>query len=211
MEVNYDNRLNKEDYVVVPVRLSIARKLVSQYHYAKSATNTGVYAHGLFKKEDKYNENKCLGVAWWLPPTKNAAIATYPEGDWRCVLSLTRLVIVPDTPKNACSFLLSQSVKMINKKYWHCLVTYADTWQNHSGTIYKACNWEYMGLTKPSPVFQNDDGKMMGRKRADKNFTLQEMTDLNFKSMGNFPKHKFRLIINKKPVPIPTFVPVYLF
>ena len=191
---NYENRLKKNEWIVKPISIITARILIEKYHYAGSATNTGVYTFGLFKRESDFFENDCLGVSWWLPPTKNAAIATY-DGEWRKVLSLTRLVVVPETPKNACSFLLAHSIKLIDKSKWHCLVTYADTWQNHSGTIYKANNWEYLGLTEVTPIFQNEKGKMMGRKRGDKNLTKQELAELGFNEIGKFKKHKFRMII----------------
>ena len=192
----YENRLRKTEWIVRPVQLSIARNIIEQYHYAASATNTGVYTHGLFKKGEDFFDNQCMGVAWWLPPTKNAAIATF-DGEWRKVLSLTRLAVVPGVPKNACSFLLAGSIRLIDKNKWHCLVTYADTWQEHSGTIYKANNWEYMGLTKPSPVFQSDTGKMMGRKRGGKNLTKDELLIMGFKEIGKYQKHKFRRILNQ--------------
>lgn len=191
----YENRLIKEDWVVRPIDLQTARSLIEKYHYAKSATNTGVYTHGLFKKDEAFFDANCLGVAWWLPPTKNAAIATYPEGEWQKVLSLTRLIIVPGIPKNACSFLLSRSMKLIDNTKWHCLVTYADTWRGHEGTIYKATNWEYMGLTKPSPVFVNGKGKMMGRKRGGKNITKAELLESGFTEEGSHSKHKYRFVI----------------
>jgi len=189
--------LDKSQWIVRPIDLSIARALVTKYHYAKGATNTRVYTHGLFKKDEQFFDSNCLGVAWWLPPTKNAAIATYPEGDWRKVLSLTRLVVHPVVPKNGASFLMASSMKLIDSSKWECLVTYADKWQGHTGAIYKATNWEYMGETKPSPVFVNEDGVMMGRKRAGKNLTVKELNELGFKNMGNHIKHKFRFVLKR--------------
>jgi len=188
-------KLRKRDYLVRPVSLESARPLVERLHYAKSATNTRVYTHGLFSNGNDFFDNQCLGVAWWLPPTKNAAIKTY-SGDWRKVLSLTRLVIDDIVPKNGASFLLSQSMKLINRDNWECLVTYADTWRGHTGAIYKATNWEYMGLTKPSPVFVNKSGIMMGRKRGGKNLSKKELIDLGFEHIGDFQKHKFRFLLN---------------
>ncbi len=185
------DRLRKTEWVVVPIHIDTARDLVERFHYAKSATKTRVYTHGLFRKGEEFWAANCLGVAWWLPPTKNAAIATW-NGEWRKVLSLTRLAISPEVPKNGASFLLSQSIKLIDPEKWHCLVTYADTWRNHTGAIYRATNWEYMGETKPSPVFQNAKGEMMGRKRGGKNLTAVEMKELGFQNMGSFVKHKFR-------------------
>lgn len=194
--MDYSDRLRKNEYIVKPIDILTARSLVEKYHYTKSATITRVYTHGLFKIGNDFFESECLGVAWWLPPTKNAAIATY-DGEWKKVLSLTRLVVVPNVPKNACSFLLSHSVKLIDKEKWHCLVTYADIWQDHDGGIYKATNWEYLGLTEAQSVFKNNKGKMMGRKRANKNYTKIEMLQMGFKEVGKFSKHKFRKIIKQ--------------
>jgi len=146
-----EEKLRKNEWAVVPIDIDTARTLVENFHYAKSSTNTRVYTHGLFRKGEEFWASNCLGVAWWLPPTKNAAIATW-KGEWRKVLSLTRLAISPEVPKNGASFLLSQSIKLIDPEKWHCLVTYADTWRKHTGAIYKATNWEYMGETKPSPA-----------------------------------------------------------
>lgn len=186
--------IDKSKYIVKNISLEKARYLVEKNHYAKSATNTGVYTHGLFHIDDQINP---IGVAWWLPPTKNAAIATFPEGDWRSVLSLTRLAIIDTAPRNSASFLLSKSMKLIDVEKWKCLVTYADTWRNHTGAIYKACNWEYMGMTKPSPVFINEKGLMMGRKRGSKNLTINDLSELGFKKIGDYAKHKFRFILKK--------------
>lgn len=192
---DYGDRLKKSEWIVLPISILTARMLVEKYHYAKSGSNTAVYTHGLFRKDESFLEAHCLGVAWWIPPTKSSAIATYPEGDWQKVLSLHRTVVVPGVPKNACSFLLSKSVKMIDKAAWECLVTYADTWQNHEGTIYKASNWEYMGMTKPEKVFVGKTGKMMGRKRGQRTLTNDQMKTEGFSTEGNYAKHKFRKIL----------------
>lgn len=191
---NYEGRLKKEDWEVRPVSIETARRLVYYLHYSKSGSNTGVYFHGLFQK-GMWFEQHCMGVAWWLPPTKTAAAATYPEGDWRKVLSLHRFVIHPEVPENGASFLLGKSMKMINTDKWECLLTYADTWQGHEGTIYKATNWEYVELTKPSSVYVSKQGKMMGRKRGAKNFSAIEMKSMGFDDKGKHCKHKFRKII----------------
>lgn len=195
--MDYSDRLRAKDWIVRPVDISTARHLIENYHYAASATKTRVYTHGLFRKGEEFFDANVLGIAWWLPPTKNAAMKTYPEGDWRKVLSLTRLVISPNVPKNACSFMLSRSIKLIDASKWECLVTYADTWQGHEGTIYKATNWEYMGLTTASSVFTNTNGRMMGKKRGAKNLTSQEMTNAGFTEEGKFQKHKFRFLLSK--------------
>jgi hypothetical protein len=103
--------------------------LVTKYHYAKGASNTAVHLHGLYP-HDWHWYAQCIGVAWWIPPTKSAAQA-WAGDKWEGVLSLSRLVIQPNSPRNACSFLLSKSVRLIDRKRWHTLVTYADKWRGH--------------------------------------------------------------------------------
>ena len=104
--MSYSDRLRKEDWVVRGVSLDIARGLVEKHHYAKGGSNTRTYLHGLYPK-GSFWDAECVGVAWWIPPTKSSAMATYPT-DWNGVLSLSRLVMVPGVPKNACTFLLSR-------------------------------------------------------------------------------------------------------
>ena len=176
---------SRADWYAAQLPIAKARSLVEAHHYAKGASNTAVYTHGLFN----IHTGHCHGVAWWIPPTKSAAIATY-SGDWQRVLSLSRFVITPDTPKNAASFLLGASMRMIDRSKWACLVTYADSWQGHEGTIYKATNWTYVGVTKPSDVWIKN-GRMVARKCGPKTRTKQEMLELGAQLMGRFPKKKF--------------------
>jgi hypothetical protein len=184
----YGDRLRKENWEVRPVVLEIAQRLVELYHYAGGGSNTATYCHGLFRVGEFWNYN-CKGVAWWIPPTKSAALATYPE-NWKGVLSLSRLVIVPDVPKNAASYLLGASMRMIDRERWPCLVTYADEWQGHNGTIYKATNWQYMGLTAPEATFVKA-GRMVARKAGPHTRTREEMKELGAQLVGRFAKHKF--------------------
>ena len=78
---------------------------------------------------------------------------------------------------------------------WECLITYADTWQGHTGAIYRACNWEYLGMTKPTPVFVNGSGEVAGRKRGPKNYSTKDMESMGYKNAGLFSKHKYRLVL----------------
>ncbi len=185
---NYADRLKKENYEVRLVALEVGQHVVERFHYARGGANTATYIHGLFKKGCAF-DYEAVGVAWWIPPTKSAAIATYPE-NWQGVLALSRLVILPEVPKNGCSFLLSRSMKMIDRKRWPCLVTYADEWQGHHGTIYKATNWHYAGKTHAEAVYQLD-GRMIARKAGPKTRTHAEMLAMGCQFIGRFSKHKF--------------------
>lgn len=191
--MDYSDRLRKADWEVRGIQLSIAQKIVTEYHYMRGGSNTATYCHGLFLKESLQEENECRGIAWWIPPTKGAAIATYPD-NWQGVLCLSRLVVLPDVPKNAASFLLARSMAMIDRQRWPCLVTYADKRQNHVGTIYKATNWTYIGETKPEAVFVIGD-RTIARKAGPHTRTRVELAQLGAVYLGSFSKHKFVHIV----------------
>lgn len=182
------SHLRKKDWEVRPVSLDVARPLVERYHYAAGAANTATYLHGLFPK-GAFWESECVGIAWWIPPTKSAALATFPA-NWQGVLCLSRLAIKPEIPTNACTFLIARSRKMIDRNVWPCLVTYADEWRGHKGAVYRADNWRYVGKTKPERVYQIN-GKMTARKAGPKTRTHAEMLALGATCVGSFAKHKF--------------------
>lgn len=161
--------------------------MVAEHHYARGASNTAVACHGLYRESDRM----LSGIAWWLPPTLTSARKTYPESP-KNVLSLSRLVLVPGTPKNAATFMLSRSARLISSR-WLCLVTYADTWKGHTGRIYKAAGWEELGLTKPEAIY-TINGRQVARKCGPKTRTHAEMIALGAVFEGRFPRYKFRLI-----------------
>ena len=192
---DFTGRLRRSDWEVRPVSIEAARPFIEAEHYARGASNTATYLHGLFRAGEIF-DNQCRGVAWWIPPTKSAAQATFPER-WTGVLSLSRLAIEPDVPKNACSFLLARSMRLIDRSLWPCLVTYADEWRGHVGTIYRATGWDYVGKTKPERVYQAA-GRMVARKAGGNTRTHAEMIALGAECVGAFAKHKFRHVYRRR-------------
>lgn len=180
--------LNKSEWEVREVLHSEAKLFIEKNHYSKGASNTSVYRHGLFK----IGSDEILGACLWMPPTAKAAKAIYPENFSR-LLTLSRLAIDPQVPRNGATFLLSRSVKFIVKeKKWEALVTYADEWQNHEGKIYAALGWEYQGKTKPSPVYVCEvTGKVRGKKSTRNNYSREQMESMGRKYVGSYCKHRY--------------------
>lgn len=187
-----ENRLRKNEWTVRDVEIAVARRLVEAEHYAAGASNTAVYLHGLFREGDIFEE-QCLGVAWWIPPTRSAAGNL--SANWKGVLALSRLAIRPEVPANACTFLLARSRRLIPSEVWPCLVTYADEWRGHTGNIYRADNWKYVGKTKPERTYQIN-GRMVARKAGSHTRTHAEMMALGAQMVGTFAKHKFVMLRN---------------
>lgn len=183
-------RLQKADWIVAACDEEIGHNLIRQYHYAHSAPRTSVFIYGLFPKGWVWF-HECVGVTWWLPPTKAVAVNVGGD-DWRGVLTLSRLMLTPEVPRMGCSFLLSKSVRMIPVERWPVLVTYADSWRGHAGTIYKACGWEDRGETEPLAVYTKD-GQSVSKKMGPKTRNHAEMLALGCTFEGKFTKRKFVL------------------
>jgi hypothetical protein len=178
--------------MVETVPLGSCHRLVAAEHYSGGGANTATYRHGLMRRDDPLTVR---GIAWWLPPTRSAAEASW-DGPWQQVLALSRLAIEPDVPRNGASFLLAASVRQIKADgRFRCLVTYADEWQGHTGAIYRAANWEYVGLTAPEAVWIDGKGRMVARKAGPRTRTVAEMETLGYYMVGRYARHKFRLIL----------------
>ena len=74
------------------------------------------------------------------------------------VIELRRLCCVDDTPRNAESFLIGRSLRLL-KKDWggKVVVSYADMEHGHDGTIYKASNFKCLGQQKGAKVIVHGD------------------------------------------------------
>lgn len=91
-------------------------------------------------------------------------------------------------------------MRMIDRSLWPCLVTYADTWRGHTGQIYRATNWDYLGLTRPERIYIDRHDRMVARKAGWHTRTHVEMIALGHRCVGAFSKHKFRHIASGRQV-----------
>lgn len=183
--------LHKTDYQVETCPFADLASLIREHHYARGGPNTAVFRHGLY-----HRARGLVGAAQWLPPTRRAAESV--SVDWRGVLTLSRLVVIPGEPTNAASFLLGRSMRLIRADTrWHTLVTYADERQGHIGQIYRATNWEYLGCKLGDPVYVDGSGRQVSRKRAKVSRSHAEMLELGYQCLGRSVKHKFVKRIRK--------------
>lgn len=189
----YLNRLRANDYSVEPIAHPMARAFIERHHYAKGMSKTHIYSHGLFD-----DLGQLLGVAVWLCPTPVVCRSVNPT-DWMRVIALSRLAIHPVVPKNACSFLMARSIKLIKADgRFSSLVSYADTSQGHTGLIYRASGWTYMGMSKATPMWVDPmSGKMQARK-ATWTRTADQMRERGFVLKGMFKKHKFVRYLDRR-------------
>lgn len=179
--------LNKSEWEVRPTTKEVLAPLIEKYHYSGSTSAFATAVFGLFRKDDP---ETCRGGTWWLPAMITPSVERVGI-QWDRVISLARLVVEPEAPKNAATFLLMQSVKQLDP-WWLAAVTYADTWQGHTGGIYKAAGWMYDGMTEPRPVYMTPEGKMTAERKGDVTYTHKQMVeDLGCTFLGKFEKHRY--------------------
>ncbi len=69
------------------------------------------------------------------------------------VIELRRLCCINETPKNTESYFIGCMLRWLKKNSHHKIViSYADAEYGHSGTIYKASNFKYLGKQKGAKV-----------------------------------------------------------
>lgn len=181
----YAEFIRKGEWGVFDAPFEAAKELVKAYHYAKGTSNTFVFCHGLYS----LNDLSIHGALLWMPPTRPAAMSVC--ADPNAVLALSRMVVSPGTPKGACSFLVSRSVKIIRRtRRFKVLLAYSDEFEGHTGAVYLACGWKSLGPQKPTPVWLDADGKRVSPK-ATVNRTRVEMEALGHRLVARSVKHKY--------------------
>lgn len=127
------------DYSIQPVSYQVAMSLVIENHYLHRKAPCSM-AFGLFDHLGQIQGVITYGVS----ASSTLLRGICGEAEAKNVYELTRLWVDDSVPKNGESFLIGNTVKLLDKEI---LVSYADTSQNHLGIVYQATNWLYTGLS----------------------------------------------------------------
>jgi hypothetical protein len=122
---------------VVKIDKKTCEEFVLKKHYSHRAP---IFWAGFALIEN----NKIEGVCVYGQPSPPIQRSAFRDRDFR-LYELTRLVVQSKT-KNASSFLVGNSLKMLEPKPC-AVISYADSEQGHCGYIYQATNWLYTGST----------------------------------------------------------------
>jgi hypothetical protein len=134
---------------VISISKNIADAFVTQKHYSRRVS---IFWAGFGLEED----GEITGVAVYGQPSPPIQKHAFKDRDFR-LYELARVVVQSKT-KNASSFLVANSLKMLEPKPC-AVISYADMEQNHCGIIYQATNWLYTGATKSHDKAYIVDGK----------------------------------------------------
>jgi len=122
---------------VIELSKKICDEFVTKKHYSHRASifwaGFGLVEHGFI-----------TGVAVYGQPSPPIQKHAFKDRSFR-LYELSR-VVVQSKSKNAASFLVGNSLKMLPEKPC-AVISYADMEQSHCGIIYQATNWIYTGAT----------------------------------------------------------------
>ncbi len=90
------------------------------------------------------------------------------------VIELTRLWIEDSVPRNAESFLIGNTIPLVNKEI---IVSFAEIQQRHVGYVYQATNWIYTGLSAKRTNWTIEGVNKHCQTIADK-YTSQELKEI---------------------------------
>jgi len=139
----------------------------------------------------------CGAIVFALPPPET-------ETRYRCtVWELARLYLLQDLPRNSETWFIAKAIEHVKQCHREvgCLVSYADPEAGHAGTIYKASNWIYDGMTgdgrsTPRCDYIGSDGKKYARRSHIPN-------SISFTREPRSSKHRFMYPIRALKLTLP--------
>ena len=166
----------KSDYYIDRVSKSEAAELLLRFHYLKDISKDfkSGWNYGLFKQNDFCPLNiggirgVCIFTGLPVPEIAKGAFGL-ERNEQQGFFELSRLCIHPDTQSgehNITSWFVSRAIKQLRKDTEvKAIISYADN-DFHTGTIYRACNFKYCGLTDAKKDFYYADGTKHSRGKV---------------------------------------------
>jgi hypothetical protein len=163
----------KSDFYIDRVGKEEIKELLYTYHYLKDESKDfkSGFNYGLFRRSftDVLNIGGCLGACIFTGlPVPEIAVGAFglERNQQEGLFELSRLCIDPEVQKeeyNITSWFVSRCIKRFKKDATvRAILSYADS-SKHTGVIYRACNFQYYGLTAPKKDFYYSDGSKHSR------------------------------------------------
>lgn len=134
-------------WYVAPIPRVEAREIMAECHYLHRRPLTS-FAFGLFDAS-----GELTGAITFGSPSSNRIVKSVTASDVR-VLELNRLWIKDGAPHGSGSFFITRAVKQLPAAI---VISYADLGVTdprydtvHTGSVYRACSWNYGGTSAPA-------------------------------------------------------------
>ena len=164
----------KSEFYIDKVSKEELKELLYTYHYLKEESKDfkSGFNYGLFRRtewECPLRIGRCLGACIFTGlPVPEIAVGAFGlnRNEQQGIFELSRLCIEPSTQSyehNITSWFVSRAIRQFRKDTKvKAIISYADS-NHHVGTIYRACNFKYYGLTDRKKDFYYSDGTKHSR------------------------------------------------
>lgn len=179
-----------EFYRIKPISYKDAMEVIVREHYLHRKAPCS-FAFGLFL-DDELKGVICYGTPSSSALRKGLAGIDHANN----VIELTRLWVCDSVPKNGESYLIGNTLKLVDKEF---IVSYADSSQNHTNVVYQATNWYYTGLSAKRTNYTIEGVDKHCQTIADK-YTSKELREMygdKFSLQPRSRKHRY-VYINAK-------------
>lgn len=154
-------QISATEFIIKSCNLSDIRAFVETHHYSHSLN--GVKISFCFSVMHK---DQLVGAVVYgaLSTTAWKKFSNLEKK----VLELRRLVLLDNLGRNSESRVVGYTLRQIKKHSpeIEVVVSYADPLHGHSGTIYKASNFEYLGLSGKDKGFKDPENGKVYHSRA---------------------------------------------
>ncbi|GAG29013.1 unnamed protein product, partial [marine sediment metagenome] len=179
-------------FKIKKIENNTAQEIVVKNHYLHRKAPCS-FAFGFFDTNDKnkLNQPNLIGVIMYGTPSSaplRKGLCGIEEKD--NVIELTRLWIKDGLPQNVESYLISNTLKKVNKEI---IVSFAEVEQGHLGIVYQASNWIYTGLSAKRTNWVVEGMNKHCQTIADK-YTSKELKEKfgeKFKTTNRPRKHRY--------------------
>ena len=150
--------MNVKSYTVKIVDRNHIKDFIESNHYSKSINGCiSDYCFAL------YDGETMIGAMFYGRMAMRNQWKRFSDKESN-VTELRRLCCIDETPKNTESFFIGKTLRWLKKNTdIKIVVSYADKEYGHDGVIYKASNFEYLGLKPGAKVIWHN-----GKKYHDK-------------------------------------------
>jgi hypothetical protein len=194
----------KSDFYIDRVGKEEIKELLYTHHYLKDESKDfkSGFNYGLFKRSEwecPLRIGNCLGACIFTGlPVPEIAVGAFglERNQQEGIYELSRLCIHPDVQKeehNITSWFVSRCIKRFKKDARvSCILSYADA-NHHLGTIYRACNFSYFGLTDKKSDFwiKQPNGSFIKHSRGSTKGVEGEWRERS-------RKHRYLMIFDKE-------------
>ena len=194
------------DFTVEYINRKALASFIEKHHYSQNVNGIQSYHHFGLYTDGNFGLPKMIGAMMYAMPSMPHTAAKYnPINPDRC-MELRRLVCIDDTPKNTESYFIGKTLRWLKHNTdIEVIVSFADQHYGHSGIIYKASNFDYLGETGSARVLMVDGREMHTRSlNQDKRPYGRELKrryeakDPNVFFVKRKPKHIYTYYLNKK-------------